>query len=229
MKRREFLKVSGQAMVGGYVLTNLNLRRAEAATNLPLASLQAVLNPAQAQVLVPTDAKFAAYNVAFNKRTQLTPQVRVVVSHIEAVQATVNWAALNGIKFAIRGGGHSYEGYSQSNSVVIDVRGLNQISVDVVNQQVTVGAGCALGERVHGLGAARVGAAGRVVLSGGRLGVILWAVALACCRDPSAWLVTMLCPWRWSMPKAAHLRSTPARTRIYFGLCVAAATAASAL
>jgi FAD/FMN-containing dehydrogenase len=48
------------------------------------------------------------------------------------------------LSFAIRCGGHSYEGFSQSQDVVIDLRGLQDINVDTAAGIVTVGAGVSL-------------------------------------------------------------------------------------
>ena len=55
MKRRDFLKVSGglsaHLIVGGSLLS---IRKAEAQTGLPIAALQALLDPKKDMVLVPT-------------------------------------------------------------------------------------------------------------------------------------------------------------------------------
>ena len=45
---------------------------------------------------------------------------------------------------AVRRGGHSYEGFSQSADVVIDVRSLNTITVDKSAGLVTAGSGASL-------------------------------------------------------------------------------------
>jgi FAD/FMN-containing dehydrogenase len=50
----------------------------------------------------------------------------------------------NRLLFALSSGGHSYEGFSQSTSVVIDVRQMNKVTVDSTNKSVTVGAGASL-------------------------------------------------------------------------------------
>jgi len=122
MKRRDFLKVSGglsaHLIVGGSLLS---IRKAEAQTGLPIAALQALLDPKKDMVLVPTNKDFSKYNRSFNKRTQIAPRVRVVAGSAKAVSTTMLWAANNGLSFAVRSGGHSYEGFSQSPDLVIDV------------------------------------------------------------------------------------------------------------
>jgi len=67
MKRRDFLKVTGglsaHAIVGGSLLS---IRRAEADTALPIAALQAALDPKKDLLLVPACADFAKSNRSFN-------------------------------------------------------------------------------------------------------------------------------------------------------------------
>src|ERR1700731_1655775 len=142
MKRRDFLKVTGglsaHAIVGGSLLP---VRKAEADTGLPIAGLQAELDPKKDLLLVPASANFAKYNRSFNIRTQLPPRVRVVAGSAKAVSSTMSWAANNGLGFAVRSGGHSYEGYSQSPDLVIDVRGMSAIKLSADKKSVSVGSG----------------------------------------------------------------------------------------
>ena len=56
----------------------------------------------------------------------------------------IDWVRSNNLSFGIRCGGHSYEGFSQLRDVVIDPRGLEDISVDTTAGIVTVGAGVSL-------------------------------------------------------------------------------------
>ena len=90
MKRRDFLKVSGglsaQIMVGGSLLS---VSQAEAATGLPIAVLQAALDPKKDMVLVPGNKAARQYDISFAKRKQLTPQVRVVAGSAAAVSTTI--------------------------------------------------------------------------------------------------------------------------------------------
>src|SRR5216683_4750361 len=72
--------------------------------------------------LKPSDAHYADYLPAANRRTQLSPSLRAVCKTEHAVAVMVDWVCTNNLKFAVRCGGHSYEGFSQSVDVVIDVR-----------------------------------------------------------------------------------------------------------
>jgi FAD/FMN-containing dehydrogenase len=146
MKRRDFFKLTGglsaHAIVGGSLLS---IRKAEADTALPIAALQAALDPKKDLLLVPASADFARYNRSFNKRTQIAPRVRVVAGSANAVGSTMLWAANNGLSFAVRSGGHSFEGFSQSPDLVIDVRGMTAIKLSGDKKSVSVGSGASLG------------------------------------------------------------------------------------
>jgi FAD/FMN-containing dehydrogenase len=63
-----------------------------------------------------------------------------------AVSVIVDWCRSNNLPFAVRCGGHSYEGLSQSSSVVIDTRLLNSLTADAQMKTATVGAGASLGQ-----------------------------------------------------------------------------------
>lgn len=148
MKRREFLQISGvfsaSLVVGSSLLA---IRRAEAETNFPIAALKAELDPKKDLVLISGSAapnKFD-YDASYSKRKQLTPQVRVVASSAQAVGSTIRWATSHGVSFAIRSGGHSYEGFSQNPDLVIDVRGMAAIELAANKKSVTIGSGASLG------------------------------------------------------------------------------------
>src|ERR1700689_556632 len=141
MKRRDFLQASGvfsaQLIVGSSLPA---IRRAEADTGLPIAALKAELDPKKDMVLISGSGapnKFD-YDASYSKRKQITPQVRVVASSAQAVGNTVRWATANGVSFAIRSGGHSYEGFSQNADLVIDVRGMAAIQLSADKKSVCV-------------------------------------------------------------------------------------------
>ena len=114
----------------------------------PATPLPALPNlPASdALLLQPNDADYAKYLPSINLRRQLRPALRAVCKTEHAVAVMVDWVRTNNLKFAVRCGGHSYEGFSQSADVVIDVRGLKKITVDKPNGLVTAGSGVSLYE-----------------------------------------------------------------------------------
>ncbi len=161
----------------------LSPRRAAAALP-PLPNLPAT----DALLLRPGDAHFADYQPAFNARTMLTPELRALCKTASAVGTMVDWCRSNNLPFAIRCGGHSYEGLSQSSSVVIDTRLLDAVSLDPRTRTATVGAGASLGAfykaiAPHGLGfpggsCPTVGVSGHVL--GGGYGHLARPYGLAC-------------------------------------------------
>jgi len=146
MQRRDFLKATGglsaQIIVGSSLLS---IRQAEADTGLPIAALQAALDPKTDLVLIPVTQTSRQFDISFSKRMQITPRVRVVAGSAAAVSATILWATNNGLNFAIRSGGHSYEGFSQSPDLVIDARGMTGIKLAADNKSVSIGSGASLG------------------------------------------------------------------------------------
>ncbi len=189
MKRRDFLKVSGglsaQIIAGGSLLS---VRRAEADTGLPVAALQATLDPKKDMVLIPVSKTSRQFDISFSKRTQLTPRVRVVAASAAAVSSTILWATSNGLGFAIRSGGHSYEGFSQSPDLVIDVRGMKGIKLSGDRKSVAIGSGSSLGSVYDALASSHlaipagscfpVGVAGHSL--GGGFGLLGRPFGLAC-------------------------------------------------
>jgi FAD/FMN-containing dehydrogenase len=189
MKRRDFLQISGglsaHVIVGGSLLS---VHKAEAQTGLPIAALRALLDPKKDMVLVPADKDFSEYNRSFNKRTQIAPRVRVVAGSAKAVSTTMLWAANNGLRFAVRSGGHSYEGFSQSPDLVIDVRGMTGINLATDKKSVSIGSGSSLGSVYEALWPSNlaipagscfpVGVAGHSL--GGGFGLLGRSFGLAC-------------------------------------------------
>jgi FAD/FMN-containing dehydrogenase len=152
MKRREFLQASSALSANVIVGSSLfAIRRAEADTGLPVAALKAALDPKKDLVLISgkgAPTKFD-YDESFSKRKQITPQLRVVASSAQAVGHTIRWAVDNGVSFAVRSGGHSYEGFSQSADLVIDVRGMATIQLAADRKSAVIGSGASLG-KVYG-------------------------------------------------------------------------------
>jgi hypothetical protein len=106
----------------------------------PLPNLPA----SDALLLTPADPQYADYLPAANLRTELAPALRAVCKTENAVAVMTDWVRSNSLSFAVRCGGHSYEGFSQSTDVVIDLRGLQDIAVDTSAGLVTAGAGVSL-------------------------------------------------------------------------------------
>jgi FAD/FMN-containing dehydrogenase len=191
MKRREFLGRSletASALIAGWTLLTPALARAAESQGLPVTELRKSLSSNQALILLPEDSEYARYLASYNLRTHQAPQLRVLPRNAEGVQAVIVWARKNQIPFAVRCGGHSYEGLSQSRSVVIDVRLLKSINLSGDKKSVDVGSGCALGDVYQALGVHElaipagscpsVGVSGHTL--GGGYGLLARPFGLAC-------------------------------------------------
>ena len=148
-------------------------------------------------ILKPGHPKFEEHMRCYNKRTLKRPLLRGVCSSLEAVRAMVSWVRNHSLPFAVRSGGHSFEGLSNSASIVIDVRGLKSVTFNAATGEVKVGAGAILRDIYTALstrGAAFVGGTcpfvgiGGHVLGGG-YGFLSRAFGLACDNLKSLTLV----------------------------------------
>lgn len=152
------------------------------------ASLPSLPNIPDCLLFQPGDKAYDRYLPVYNLRTASRPALRAVCRSTKAVAGIVAWIRRHDLPFAVRSGGHSYEGYCNSTSVVIDLRHLDQIALDSHSKVVTIGAGAALGSiytYLRDKGVAFVGgscptvAAGGHVLGGG-YGLLARAHGLAC-------------------------------------------------
>jgi hypothetical protein len=203
MNRRHFLKDTGKLSIlwglhGFTLLETVLVSRVEAATGWDLLPLTNNLSSSDALILVPTDELYARYNQEFNLRTAKLPAIRILVKNAHAVSICLHWLKKSEIPFSIRCGGHSFEGLSQSSSVVIDTRLMNQTEVDVTRQTVTVGGGASLGQiykmitpfgfAYPGGSCPHVGVSGHLL--GGGYGLLGRTFGLACDNLISAEIVT---------------------------------------
>jgi FAD/FMN-containing dehydrogenase len=171
---------------------------AGAAVGLPLKDLFLAIDPSEGLILLPKDSKFADYQISFNKRTQQQPEVRVLCKSAKAIAECIRWCLMNKVPFAIRGSGHSYEGYSQSTGLVIDTRLLKKLEIDQSSKIVTAEAGLSLGEIYTALASTQLAIAGGSCptvgitghLMGGGYGMIARAKGLACDNLISLQIVT---------------------------------------
>jgi FAD/FMN-containing dehydrogenase len=103
------------------------------------------LGEAEVAYAFAADTGSDKFDVSYNRRTQLKPALRAFCKTPNAVATMVRWARDKSLPFAVRSGGHSFEGLSQSASLVIDTRPLDAVVVDPRAQTATVGAGASLG------------------------------------------------------------------------------------
>ena len=103
--------------------------------------------PEQDVVLLrPGDPRYEQSQPVYNLRTSLRPSIRALCLTPTGLRRLIDLARERQIPFALRSGGHSFEGLSQSQSLAIDVRPLNATRFDSASQALNVGAGASLGE-----------------------------------------------------------------------------------
>jgi hypothetical protein len=104
-----------------------------------------VLPAEEGTVLHPGDPGFDDL-LPFNLRTTSRPMIIAQCLTANGASLAVKWARRFGIVHCTHAGGHCYEGYSSGSGLMIDVRRMNGITIDVVNQTARLGAGCLLGD-----------------------------------------------------------------------------------
>jgi len=142
--------------------------------------------PSDALVIRPGDANYERFQASYSLRTELRPALRILVRSPRGMAQAIDWVRTRNLPFALRSGGHSYEGFSQSSAVVIDTRLMNDVSID--GDLLSAGAGATLGEIYRaaagrGLGfpggsCPTVGVTGHTL--GGGFGLIARKRGLAC-------------------------------------------------
>ena len=113
-------------------------------TSSDLSSLANGLSKSS-HLLLPTDAAYGDERLIWNRLYNELPTAIVQASTPTDVGLAVRWCVDHGIYPRIRCGGHSFAGYSMGGTVIIDVRGMNEISVQG-SGEASIGAGANLGE-----------------------------------------------------------------------------------
>lgn len=151
VSRRSLLRAGGGAAAGLAAAPWLGRAAAQeaaspaAATPVPRlgdAAWNDLAKQLQGQLLRPGDDMYAPATVINATRYMKTLPAGIAVCQSPQDAATcVKWARATGAPFAVRSGGHSYAGYSTSDGLVIDVRGMQQVTVDRPAGTVVVTAG----------------------------------------------------------------------------------------
>lgn len=148
----------------------------------------------------PESADYATAARLYNPRFDgaVHPAAVARCASADDVAAGVRFAADSRVPFAVRSGGHSYGGWSASAGLVIDVAGLNTVTVDTARGVAKIGAGAKLAEVYAALAAKGVALAGGScptvgitgLALGGGLGVLNRAFGLTCDAIQGAEIVT---------------------------------------
>lgn len=85
----------------------------------------------QGRVILPGDPQCAVASAARNGRyANLQPAVIAQCADEADVVTAVNWGRENGLPPVVRGGGHSYAGFSSTTGFEIDLSRLNEVKID---------------------------------------------------------------------------------------------------
>ena len=83
------------------------------------------------RLLLPGDSGYEAASAPANGRFNSIRPFAVAQCGSEAdVVACVKWSVKHGVSPVVRGGGHSYAGFSTTQELLIDIGKLNQVTID---------------------------------------------------------------------------------------------------
>lgn len=219
ISRRGFLATAAAATLAACTesspATPMSSATAATSTTTPPTTgppdLSALSTQIKGRLLRPNDAGYAAAAQVYNPRFDSAAPLAVAqVASADDVAAALGFAKANKVPLALRAGGHCYPGWSAGGapgtgvppSLVIDVAGLNTISVDkalgVEGHAARIGAGTLLIDAYRQLAAAGVGipagscpSVGITGLTlGGGIGVLSRAWGLTCDALTAVQIVT---------------------------------------
>src|SRR5262249_17267729 len=83
-------------------------------------------------LILPTDSGYEAARRVFfwNPDTERRPALVARCVHADDVRYAVEFARRHGLEVAVRGGGHSHMGWGTSNGLVIDLAGMNRVTIN---------------------------------------------------------------------------------------------------
>ncbi len=154
--------------------------------NTIIARLRASLH---GQLVLPGDAAYESARRIWNGAIDRHPAMVVRCVDVNDVQRAVEFGRRNNLELAVRGGGHSFPGYSTCDGgLVIDLSPMKAITVNAKERWARAQPGLTLGEfvnaiQVYGLGtnvgtASDTGIAGLTL--GGGVGLLVGKFGLTC-------------------------------------------------
>ena len=139
LDRRDFLVRAGAAAVA--LGTPLGWEVVDAGARSTPKRLRELARDLRGKLLTPSSRRFTAAARVYNQRFDgIRPAAVAQVASSSDVQNCVTWAARYDVPVTARSGGHSYAGYSTvRGGLVIDLAGLDQVTVDGSSAQVGAG------------------------------------------------------------------------------------------
>jgi hypothetical protein len=112
------------------------------AAALPPQEIEALRNRLVGHVVLPGDDSYEASRRIFNHRFDPHPSAIIYCMVERDVRLCLDAVRRCNTPFRLRAGGNSFAGFSVIDGVIIDVSGLNDVSIDPKALVVTVGSGC---------------------------------------------------------------------------------------
>jgi len=125
------------------------LTRRHKAEDPEVEELRRLLSPNDGDVLQPGQDMAAEELLPVNRRTVVVPRVIASCKTAHGVSVALDWARRHAIPLRGHSGGHSYEGYSSSSGLMVDVRPIKHVLPN--NTTARIGAGARLYEIAEGL------------------------------------------------------------------------------
>jgi len=113
-----------------------------ARAELPPEELECLKIRLVGHVVMPGDNSYEAGRRLFNRRFDPHPSAIIYCMVERDVGLCLDAVRRHETPFRLRAGGNSFAGYSGSDGVIIDVRGLNDVSIDPGGLFAPVGSGC---------------------------------------------------------------------------------------
>lgn len=127
-------------MAGAFGLSPM--ARARDAAGATDQSLRLLGRDLRGRLLLPDDHAYAFASMPNNARwSGVRPKAIACCADDQDVALCINWARDNGQPFAVRSGGHSYAGFSTTEGLLIDLKGLNKATIDLGNGTATLQGG----------------------------------------------------------------------------------------
>ena len=150
-------------------------------------------------IVTPDDPAYDEARTVYNAMIDRRPELIIRCANREDVVAGVDYARDHGLALAVRGGGHSVPGFGTADdAVVVDLSGLQRVTVDPEARTARAQGGCTWGafnDATHAHGLATTGGVisttgvGGLTLGGG-IGYLARGVGLSCDNLISAEVVT---------------------------------------
>ncbi|TWF81165.1 FAD/FMN-containing dehydrogenase [Pseudonocardia hierapolitana] len=132
-------------------------RTAHESVRLDRPAVEELATGLRGELIGPDDPAYDEHRRVWNGSIDRHPALIARCTGVEDVVAAVGFARTHGLLVAVRGGGHSFPGYSACDAgMVIDLSPMKRIRVDPATRTARVGAGVLLGEldretQAHGL------------------------------------------------------------------------------